>query len=144
MPFRSPACWAQWALHWSSRWSAFFLQVPRDLSSPFISLGYATLILAWWLQLARWRFSYAIQCVGRMALTNYVLQTLICTTLFYRFQLFMHYDRLQLLAFVPAVWLVNILFSLLWLRFFSQGPLEWAVAPPDAAGKPPHRPASGQ
>ena len=137
---------AQWALDWSFRWSAFFLQVPRDLASPFISLGYAALILAWWPQLARWRFSYAIQCVGRMALTNYLLQTLICTTLFYRFQLFMHYDRLQLLAFVPAVWLVNILFSLLWLRFFSQGPLEWLWRrlTQQVAGKPPHRRASGQ
>lgn len=58
-----------------------------------------------------------------MALTNYLLQTLICTTLFYRFGLFMKYDRLQLLAFVPAVWAVNILFSWFWLRHFRQGPL---------------------
>jgi len=26
---------------------------------------------------------------------------------------------------VPAVWLINILFSLIWLHFFAQGPLEW-------------------
>lgn len=60
-----------------------------------------------------------------MALTNYLLQTLICTTLFYRFDLFMKYDRLQLLAFVPAVWAVNLLFSWFWLRHFRQGPVEW-------------------
>lgn len=36
-----------------------------------------------------------------MALTNYLLQTLICTTLFYHLGLFMRFDRLQLLAFVP-------------------------------------------
>ena len=51
-----------------------------------------------------------------MALSNYLLQTAICTTLFYRFDLFMKFDRLSLLAFVPAVWLVNLLFSVLWLR----------------------------
>jgi uncharacterized protein len=66
----------------------------------------------------------AIACVGRMALSNYLLQTLICTTLFYRFGLFMKFDRLQLLAFVIPVWAVN-LFSVLWLRYFRQGPVEW-------------------
>lgn len=54
----------------------------------------------------------AIACVGRMALTNYLLQTLICTTIFYRFGLFMKFDRLQLLAFVVPVWAVNMTFSL--------------------------------
>ncbi|WP_259461784.1 DUF418 domain-containing protein, partial [Enterobacter sp. R1(2018)] len=46
-------------------------------------------------------------------------------TLFFRFKLFMEFDRLQLLAFVPAVWAVNLLFSVLWLRYFRQGPVEW-------------------
>ncbi|MGO2370681.1 MAG: DUF418 domain-containing protein, partial [Serratia sp. (in: enterobacteria)] len=63
--------------------------------------------------------------VGRMALSNYLLQTLICTTLFYRFGLYQQFDRLQLLAFVPAVWLANLLFSNLWLHYFAQGPVEW-------------------
>ena len=67
----------------------------------------------------------AVACVGRMALSNYLLQTLICTTLFYRLGLFMHFDRLQLMGFVLPVWLVNILFSVFWLRYFRQGPMEW-------------------
>ncbi|MCG6396354.1 DUF418 domain-containing protein, partial [Vibrio alginolyticus] len=25
----------------------------------------------------------------------------------------------------PLMWLINILFSTLWLRYFSQGPVEW-------------------
>ncbi|KJG72195.1 hypothetical protein UA70_00175 [Raoultella planticola] len=44
---------------------------------------------------------------------------------FYRFGLFMKFDRLQLLAFVVPVWAVNITFSLFWLRHFRQGPVEW-------------------
>lgn len=120
-----PGSVAQWLLGWEFRWSGFFLQAPRDLASPFLSLGYAALCFAWWPQISRWRISYAIQCVGRMALSNYLLQTLICTTLFYRFSLFMHFDRLSLLAFVPCVWLINLLFSVFWLRYFPQGPMEW-------------------
>lgn len=116
---------AQWLLHWEFRWSGFYLQTPRDLASPLISLGYAALCLAYWPQIARWRISHAIQCVGRMALTNYLLQSLLCTTLFYRVDLYMHFTRLELVLMVPLIWLINILFSLIWLHFFAQGPLEW-------------------
>ncbi len=68
----------------------------------------------------------AIACVGRMALTNYLLQTLICTTLFFTTSvLFMQFDRLELLAFVIPVWLANIFFSVIWLHCFRRGPVEW-------------------
>ena len=120
-----PGIVAQWQLGWDFRWTAFYLQIPRDLASPFISLGYAALCLGFWPAIAATRISHAIQCVGRMALSNYLLQTLICTTLFYHMGLFMSFSRLQLLAWVPAIWLVNILFSVLWLQRFPQGPLEW-------------------
>lgn len=71
-------------------------------------------------QLSRFKLVLAIACVGRMALTNYLLQTLICTTLFYHLGLFMQFDRLELLAFVIPVWLANIFFSVIWLRYFRQ------------------------
>lgn len=116
---------AQWWVHWDYRWSAFYLQLPRDLASPLISLGYTALCFGFWSSVQRWRLSYAIRCVGRMALSNYLLQSLICTTLFYRFGEFMHFSRLQLVMLVPVIWCVNLLFSVLWLRYFPQGPLEW-------------------
>lgn len=120
-----PAVVAQWLLGWDYRWCAFLLQAPRELSAPFQTIGYAALIYGYWPQLARFKVVAAVACVGRMALSNYLLQTLICTTLFYGFGLFMKFDRLQLLAFVVPVWTVNLVFSVIWLRFFRQGPLEW-------------------
>lgn len=120
-----PAIVAQWWLHWDYRWCAFLLQAPRDISAPFQTIGYAALAFGYWPWLARSRIVAAVVCVGRMALTNYLLQTLICTTLFWRSGLFMHYDRLALLAFVPAIWAVNLLFSVYWLKRFRQGPVEW-------------------
>ena len=83
------------------------------------------MVWGFWPKLCRCRLVGAIAGVGRMALRNYLLQTLICTTLFYHLGLFMKFDRLQLLAFVPAVWAVNLLFSQFWLRHFRQGPVEW-------------------
>lgn len=120
-----PAIVAQWMLGWDYRWCAFLLQAPRELGAPFQTIGYAALIYGFWPQIARFRLAAAVACVGRMALSNYLLQTLICTTLFYHFDLFMKFDRLQLLAFVIPVWGVNLVFSVIWLRFFRQGPLEW-------------------
>lgn len=125
MAINLPAIIAQWQLGWDYRWCAFLLQAPREISAPLQTLGYAALAWGFWPQICRSRLAMAIACVGRMALTNYILQTLICTTLFYRFELFMKFDRLTLLAFVVPVWLINIVFSLLWLRYFRQGPLEW-------------------
>jgi len=116
---------AQWFVDWDARWSAFYLQLPRDLASPLISIGYAALCFGFWPAIQRWRMSYAIQCVGRMALSNYLLQSLIGTTLFYRFGLFMHFTRGQLVMMVPGIWCINLLFSVLWLRYFPQGPVEW-------------------
>ncbi|AIK83459.1 TPA: DUF418 family protein [Klebsiella pneumoniae] len=125
MAVNLPAIFAQWYLAWDYRWCAFLLQAPRELSAPLQAIGYAALAWGYWPQLYRFRLVGAIACVGRMALTNYLLQTLICTTLFYHLGLFMRFDRLQLLAFVPPIWAVNLLVSSLWLRRFRQGPVEW-------------------
>ncbi|CAH5634040.1 hypothetical protein AI3011V1_1479 [Klebsiella pneumoniae] len=125
MAVNLPAIFAQWYLAWDYRWCAFLLQAPRELSAPLQAIGYAALAWGYWPQLCRFHLVGAIACVGRMALTNYLLQTLICTTLFYHLGLFMRFDRLQLLAFVPPIWAVNLLVSSLWLRRFRQGPVEW-------------------
>ncbi|WP_045445021.1 DUF418 domain-containing protein YeiB [Citrobacter sp. S-77] len=125
MAINLPAIVAQWHLEWAYRWCAFLLQAPRELSAPFQTIGYAALMFGFWPQLNRFKFVIAIACVGRMALTNYLLQTLICTTLFYQFGLFMKFDRLELLYFVIPVWAINLLFSVIWLRFYRQGPVEW-------------------
>lgn len=125
MAVNLPAIFAQWYLAWDYRWCAFLLQAPRELSAQLQAIGYAALAWGYWPQLCRFRLVGAIACVGRMALTNYLLQTLICTTLFYHLGLFMRFDRLQLLAFVPPIWAVNLLVSSLWLRRFRQGPVEW-------------------
>ncbi|EDI8203524.1 hypothetical protein GE942_18150 [Salmonella enterica] len=120
-----PAVILQWRLDWAYRWCAFLLQAPRELSAPLQTLGYAALMFGFWPQLSRCRLTLAIACVGRMALTNYLLQTIICTTLFYQFGLFMKFNRLELLFFVVPVWAINLLFSVIWLRFWRQGPVEW-------------------
>jgi uncharacterized protein len=65
--------------------------------------------------------------VGRMAFTNYILQTVICTFIFYGHGLGLYgtVSRVQQIAIVFAVWVLQLVVSPLWLRSFQFGPLEW-------------------
>jgi len=92
-----------------------------------LSLGYAAAII-WCVKTGFLRPVFrALEAVGRLALSNYLLQTLICTTLFYGygFGRFGTIGYPALFAVAGAVWVVNIVFSLLWVRRFRFGPAEW-------------------
>lgn len=120
-----PTLFLQHSLQWDFRWCGYLLQVPFDLAAPLQAAGYIALCLAYWPRLAALKLSYAVCCTGRMALSNYLLQTLICSTLFYRCGWFMQLSRFQLWRVVVAVWLINMTFSVLWLSRYRQGPAEW-------------------
>jgi uncharacterized protein len=62
-----------------------------------------------------------------MALTNYLMQTIICTTIFYGHGLgrFGHFERTEQILTVLAVWIVELIWSPIWMRYFRFGPFEW-------------------
>ncbi|MEO7271974.1 MAG: DUF418 domain-containing protein, partial [Vicinamibacterales bacterium] len=68
-----------------------------------------------------------LAAAGRMALTNYVMQTVIGLVLFsgLGFGWYGALARHQLYYVVAAIWLVQLTVSPLWLRAFDFGPLEW-------------------
>jgi len=81
-----------------------------------------------WAQSPAWRPRLApVAAAGRMALTNYLLQSLVATTLFYGygFGLFGQVGRAAQLALALAIWLGNLAFSAWWLARFRFGPAEW-------------------
>jgi uncharacterized protein len=69
----------------------------------------------------------ALAKVGQMALTNYLLTSVLCTLLFYEYGLgmFAELKRFELLYIVGMIWALNLLFSNIWLKHFAFGPLEW-------------------
>lgn len=69
----------------------------------------------------------AIAKVGRMALTNYIMQSVISIFLFYGFGLALYgtLEHYELIYVCLAVWIFQIGFSVIWFRYFKQGPLEW-------------------
>jgi uncharacterized protein len=64
---------------------------------------------------------------GRMALSCYLFDSIVCTTLFYGygFDLFGSLHRPQLYAVVLAIWTAQLLVCPLWLEAFRFGPAEW-------------------
>jgi uncharacterized protein len=68
-----------------------------------------------------------LAAVGRMALSNYLTHSIVCTTLFYGygFGLFGQINRTGLAAIVLTIWVVQLWISPIWLRHFRFGPAEW-------------------
>jgi uncharacterized protein len=69
----------------------------------------------------------ALAAVGRMALSNYLLHSLCGAVIFHGWG-FGLYNRLEfpeLSYIVLCIWALNITFSLIWLRLFRFGPVEW-------------------
>ena len=73
------------------------------------------------------RLTSAFSAVGRMAFSNYLLQTVICTFIFYGhgLGLFAKVDRIYQILIVAAVWIFQLIVSPIWLRHFRFGPAEW-------------------
>jgi uncharacterized protein len=65
--------------------------------------------------------------VGRMALTNYLLQTVICVFIFYGygFGQFGRFGATKATLTALTIFIFQILLSTQWLRYFSYGPMEW-------------------
>ena len=68
-----------------------------------------------------------LAAVGRLALTNYLLQSLIGTFVFYGHGLGLYgrLERTEQIGVVVTVWALQLIASPLWLRVFRFGPLEW-------------------
>jgi uncharacterized protein len=68
-----------------------------------------------------------LAAVGQMAFSNYVLQSIICSTLFYGygFGLFGTLQRYEAYYVVLACWIVHLFWSPWWLKRYRFGPLEW-------------------
>ena len=108
-----------------SRDIAFIGQIPNTLGSIPASLGYMSLIILWNNGADNW-LKQRLRAVGRMALTNYLMQTvlglLVLTTLLGNVDFV---NRGAVLVFVFAVWALQLWWSQAWLSSFLFGPAEW-------------------
>lgn len=96
---------------------------------PLLAMGYGAVLLLWWRGnglLTHWVRS-AFAPTGRMALTNYILQSAVCISVFYGFwgDRFASLSLAGQMLFCGGFFAVQMIVSALWLSVFTQGPLEW-------------------
>ena len=108
-----------------SREIAFVGQIPNTLGTIPCALAYISLIILW-NNRGDSRLKQRLRAVGRMALTNYLSQTvlgvLVLTTLLGDAE---SVNRAAVLLFVFAVWGLQLWWSKAWLDRFLFGPAEW-------------------
>lgn len=115
------------AHNWNAAYSLFLGRIPNHIATPLIASGYIALVMLWSRSGFLTNLRDRLAAVGRMALTNYIGQSLIATFVFYGFGLglFGSVNRVQQLLLILFIWSIQILFSSWWLSRFQYGPLEW-------------------
>jgi uncharacterized protein len=136
--------WLAQRSDWRMEAMGLFGKELNHVVAPIMSLGYIAAVI---LATRAAAFSRAVALlipVGRMALTNYLLQTIICTTIFYGhgLGLFGRVQRIGQLGIVIAVWILLIIFSNVWMAHFRYGPFEWLWRWLTYGARPPLRRAA--
>lgn len=112
--------------HYIDTWRSPAWQI-YDFRRVFLCLGHVSLLMLIYRSGAVKWLMRALAAVGQMAFTNYLMQSIICTLFFYGYG-FGNYSKLsfhQLYYVVFSVWILQLIYSPIWLRYFRFGPFEW-------------------
>ena len=120
--------WMVW-----SRWDADFspmLWAPWAFSQPariIMTVGHIGLFFSLWKICSSTLPMRALTAAGRMALSNYIGQTIIANLIFSGVGLGLYgaVDRAQMYSIMIFVWIAQLAFSMWWLSRYRFGPLEW-------------------
>jgi len=107
----------------SPLWRSHLRLTREFIARPAMAFGYAAVLLLIGIQ--NWMSPFA--AVGRMALTNYLLHSLVFTTVAnsYGFGLYGQIHPIHGLALCFAFYALQLPFSVWWLRNHAYGPAEW-------------------
>lgn len=103
-------------------WSAILLNVGAQL----LSLGYIAAFSILFVSFSNSIVFRGFESVGKLSLTNYIMQTVICTTIFYGYGLglFGEFGMLNSIILGLVIFALQCVCSTLYLKRFRRGPLE--------------------
>jgi uncharacterized protein len=118
----------------------------QQLGPPLLGIFYIVCIMLLFSTGFRRYLTVTFSAVGRMAMSNYLLQSIVATTLFYSYGLGLYHRTSTVvdLALVVAIFAAQVVISNTWLRRFNFGPLEWLLRAFAYLRLPKMRPGQGR
>lgn len=115
------------AFDWKFELSYFYFSQFNYWGSVLMAIGYIGLIMLFMKFVDTGFFTEVLGAVGQMSLSNYILQSIILSFIFYGhgLALFGDLDRAAQAFAVIMICAFQMTFSCLWLKYFRFGPLEW-------------------
>lgn len=99
------------------------------IGGPILAIGYIAVIVILCLMPVATKVLAPLAKAGRMSMTLYIMQSIICTVIFYNFG-FGLYGKVDVALgtyIAIGIFVCQVIIAELWLSKFSQGPLEAAV-----------------
>lgn len=127
LPMLLYGVYRNFSVNWDPRYSMYRGRMYSEFAAPFMALGWLSVVMLVWRSGRLQGLTRRLAAVGRMSMTNYVMQSVICALIFHGHGLGLvnQVDRVGQLGITGVVWLFQLAVSPLWLRRFSFGPLEW-------------------
>jgi len=115
------------AVDWEMGYSMFCGSQFNYWGSVFVAFGYVCLVMLVFKKPILIKLKESLSAAGRMAFTNYILQTVISTFIFYGhgLGLFGQFPRWRQILVVLGICVLQLLWSPWWLKRYKFGPLEW-------------------
>jgi uncharacterized protein len=116
-----------WAGHFDMFKTLLWMQAPYDIGRIAGALGNAALLLV---LLKAGVFKWLLQrvaAVGQMALSNYLLTSITMQVIYVwgPWHWYGYVEYYKIYYAVAGMWIFNMAFSSIWLRYFEFGPMEW-------------------
>lgn len=111
------------------------------LTAPLLSMSYAAAFLLAMRNRTLGRVGQWLAPAGRMALSNYLMQSVVCALLFtgWGLRLFAAVSPLQTVGIAVAIFAAQLPWSAWWLRHHAYGPVEWFLRALTIGALPPWR-----
>ena len=127
LPIVAFSAWNLHAHQWDFLWMFRVGGIPNYIGSILVAFGHIALVMTIVRKGAMRKLINRFSAVGRMAFTNYLMHSVILTTVFYGygFGLYGQVPRFWQMGFVVAVLGFQLWFSPFWLGKYRFGPAEW-------------------
>ena len=127
LPIMLHSAWNMNTHHWEMLWMIRVGVLPNYAGSLFVAAGHIGLVMTMVRIDAFATLMAGFRAVGRMAFTNYLMHSIVMTTIFYGYGmgLYGQVPRIWQMAFVAGMLGFQLWFSSYWLKHYRFGPAEW-------------------